>query len=239
MLLRARLHGHFGKALAQGGVGRLRQHEGADLLRAVEHEGHVAVAIAGQRRQHAGRGQQGGVVQGLLRGLHGGLVAIAAQGFVQRAGQRGQLAQHLGGPVGQRHFHAAAGKLEARLAAALGHQMLVALERFDFGGAVGRAVAEQAVQQEHIQKAHGLLVYAHGQEGIEVHQPHFHVFHAARAQSVQRALARLDHALGANGPVELVFNLQQRDGQLVVVAAGRLNADGFIRGPGARERVLQ
>ena len=38
MLLRVRLHGHFGKALAQGGVGRLRQHEGADLLRAVEHE---------------------------------------------------------------------------------------------------------------------------------------------------------------------------------------------------------
>ena len=57
------------------------------MLRAVKHEGHVAVAIAGQRRQHAGRGQQGGVVQGLLRGLHGGPEKLAVN-------RRARLVEH-------------------------------------------------------------------------------------------------------------------------------------------------
>ena len=46
---------------------------------------------------------------------------------------------------------------------------------------------------------------------------------AALAQGVQRALARLGHALGADGAVELVFDLQQAGAQLAVAAIGRLD----------------
>ena len=56
---------------------------------------------------------------------------------------------------------------------------------------------------------------------------------------MQRALALLDGALGADGAVELVFNLQQRGGQLQVVATRVADAQRLVRRPGAGERVLQ
>ena len=57
-------------------------------------------------------------------------------------------------------------------------------------------------------------------ERVEVHEPHFDIFDAALAQRMQRPLARADHALGADGAVELVFDLQQAGAELAVVAAG-------------------
>jgi hypothetical protein len=57
------------------------------------------------------------------------------------------------------------------------------------------------------------------QEGVQVHAAHFDVFDAALAQGVQRPLATVDDALGADRAVELVLDLQQRGGELVVFAA--------------------
>src|SRR5918994_1685445 len=62
---------------------------------------------------------------------------------------------------------------------------------------VGRAVLEQAVQQQDVEEAHGLRRDADRHERVEVHQPHLDVLDAALAQGVQRALAGLDAPLGA------------------------------------------
>ena len=59
-----------------------------------------------------------------------------------------------------------------------------------------------------------------GTKGFEVQQPHLDVFDAALAQRVQRPLAGADDALGPDGAVELVLDLQQAGGELVVFAAG-------------------
>ena len=67
---------------------------------------------------------------------------------------------------------------------------------------------EQAVQQEHVENAHGRRVDADREERVEVHQPHLDVLDPALAQCVQRPLARTDAALGPDGAVELVFDLQ-------------------------------
>src|SRR5467141_4267655 len=74
---------------------------------------------------------------------------------------------------------------------------------------VGRAVCEQAVQQEQVEEAAGRRPDADRAERIEVHQAHFDVLDAAAAQGVQRALPGVDAALGADAAVELVFDLQQ------------------------------
>jgi hypothetical protein len=45
------------------------------------------------------------------------------------------------------------------------------------------------MQQEDVEEAHGLRLDADRHEGVEVHQAHLDVFHAALAQRMQRALA--------------------------------------------------
>jgi hypothetical protein len=95
------------------------------------------------------------------------------------------------------------------------------------------------VQQEDVEKAHGLGVDAHRLEGVEVHAAHLDVFDAALAQRVQRALAGVDHALGADGAVELVLDLQQAGGQLVVFAAQVAHAQAFVGRMRARQRTVQ
>ena len=158
---------------------------------------------------------------------------------IQRRGQGRAGGEHLVGPVAQWHIAAAALQLQAGLAAALGSQMLVVLEFGDFFGRVGRAVALQAVQQEHVQHAHGALRNAHGLERIEVHQPHFDIFHTALAQRMQRALAAVHGALGTDGAVELVFNLQQAGAQLVVIATGIADAQLLVGRIGLGQRFMQ
>ena len=84
---------------------------------------------------------------------------------------------------------------------------------------VGRTVLQQAMQQEHVEDAHGLRVDAHRAEWIEVHQPHLDVLDTAFAQRVQRTLARADTTLGPDRAVELVFDLQHAVRQLMVAVA--------------------
>ena len=95
------------------------------------------------------------------------------------------------------------------------------------------------MQQKHIQQTHGGRCDANGNEGVDVHQPHFHVFHPALAQGVQGALARAHRALGADGAVELVFDLQQAGAQLVVVAARVAHAHLFVGGVRLGQRFVQ
>jgi hypothetical protein len=86
---------------------------------------------------------------------------------------------------------------ETGLATALSDLTLVAHQGGDFVRRVRRAVAEQAMQQKHIQKAHGLGGDADGLKRVQVHQPYFDVLHAALAQRMQRTLSGVDGALGA------------------------------------------
>ena len=56
---------------------------------------------------------------------------------------------------------------------------------------------------------------------------------------MQGALAAACSALGANGAVELVFNLQQAGAQLVVVATGVANTQLLIRRVWLSQRLMQ
>ena len=152
---------------------------------------------------------------------------------------RGQFGQHLCSPVHQQHFRTVALQTQARLATTLGRQVLVVLECSDLVGRIRRAVAEQRMQQEQVQEAHGLGVDAHVEERVQVHQAHFHVLHAAFAQRMQRTLTGRDHALGTDGAVELVLDLQQAGVELVVVAPQIAQADRLIRAIGLGQCFVQ
>ena len=117
--------------------------------------------------------------------------------------------------------------------------MLVAPKRRDFFWRIGRAVAHQAMQQKHFDEPRGRRRDADRHKRIQIHQPHFNIFHTTLAQRMQRSLARIDHALGPDRAVKLILNLQQRRRQLVVIAAGILDADGLVRRIAARQCVLQ
>mmetsp|Transcript_49007 Transcript_49007/g.115102 ORF Transcript_49007/g.115102 Transcript_49007/m.115102 type:complete len:356 (+) Transcript_49007:1851-2918(+) len=159
---------------------------------------------------------------------------------VERVGMHRTAGQDVGGPVRQR-ARAALPVLQqqARLAAMAGDAMLVAGVGRDLLGRVPGAVAVQAMQQEGIEHPHRVGADADRLEGVEVHQPHLDVLDAALAQRMQRPLAGADHALGADGAVELVLDLQQAGRELVVVAPRRAHADGFIGRVGPAQRLLQ
>ena len=95
------------------------------------------------------------------------------------------------------------------------------------------------MREEHVQHPGRVRVDAHIQEGIEVHATHFHVLHATLAQSVQRTLTAADHALGTDGAVELVFDLQQAGRQLAVAALLVTDADGLVSRVRHRQRFVQ
>ena len=215
------------------GVGRLLAHKA--------HEGAVCAGLNG--RQHAGRWGGSQVVQPLHHrrqglGVGPGLGGASQLG-IQPLGHGGHGGQQLMAPVGQFHGLAVALQLQTGLAATGGGQMLVVGHVGNFLRTVGRAVGQQAVHQEHVEKVQGLGVDADGLERVEVEQAHFHVLHTALAQRMQRALAGEDGALGADGAVELVFDLQQSGGQLQVIAAGVAHAVGIVGGPGPGEGIVQ
>ncbi len=158
---------------------------------------------------------------------------------VEPRGDRGALGEDLAQPVDQQHLDAAALQLQAGLAAAGGHALLVAAELGNLVGRVERALVEQAVQQEDVDHAHRGRRDAGRHERIEVHAAHLDVLDAAFAQRVQRALAREDHALGADGAVELVLDLQQAVVQLVVRAVGGADAQLRVGRVGAHQSVRQ
>jgi hypothetical protein len=83
----------------------------------------------------------------------------------------------------------------------------------------GRALAEQAHQQEHVGKGALLGCDADVHKRVQVEQAHFDVFHAIFFQRQGRALMGFGHTLGANAGVELVFNLQQVGVELFPVIA--------------------
>ena len=128
---------------------------------------------------------------------------------------------------------------QARLAAKGRRAVLVARQFGHFVQRVQRAFLQQAMQQEDIQETHGGSGDARGHKRIQVHAAHFDVFDAALQQRVQRPLAAVDDPLGADRAVELVFDLQQRGGELVVFAAQVLDADGFVGWVGLRQCGFQ
>ena len=95
------------------------------------------------------------------------------------------------------------------------------------------------MQQKHVEKTHGLAVDAHDLKRVQVHQSHFHVFHTALTQCMQRALASKGDALGANGAVKLVFNLQQRGGQLFVDTICTPHTHRLVGRIGLGQRAVQ
>ena len=81
-------------------------------------------------------------------------------------------------------------------------------------------------------------VDADREERVDVDQAHFDVFDPALAQRVQRPLAGMDALLGPDRAVELVLDLQQAGGELVVVVAVA-DADRLVRRVGLRERGIE
>ena len=158
---------------------------------------------------------------------------------VELVRNRLQLFQQFQAPLGQRHALPLELQAQAGFAPACGGEVLVVRQFADFGGRVGWAVRQQTMQQKHIQKAQRARANADHLEGVQVHQPHFDVFHPALAQRVQGPLAGVNDAFGPDGAVKLVFDLQQRGGELVVVTAGVADAQCLVSGPGTGERVLQ
>ena len=189
--------------------------------------------------QHARRGQRAGVQQRRFRRYQRVTVLRPAVCCIERSGNRRALGQHFGAPAGQRHFASGSLEQQAGLAPTRRRLVLVVLELGNFLWVVGRAVAEQAMQQEDIQKTHGRGVDAHRLERVEVHQAHFNIFNPALAQRMQGPLPGVNHPFRPDGAIELVFNLQQCGAKLVVIAAGVLGAHRFVGRVRPGQRVLE
>ncbi len=116
--------------------------------------------------------------------------------------------------------------------------MLIVGEFGRLGRRVGRAVGEQAVEQEDLEQAHGVGTDADRAGRIEIDQACLDVGHAARAERVQRAFTGLDRLLGTDRAVELVFDLQQRGAELAIFVAD-FDADLFVRRVGLGECAVQ
>src|SRR5690606_33713267 len=111
-------------------------------------------------------------------------------------------------PRGQRQLAAVAAQVQARLAPAPGHLEEVLVDGLLFRAADGWARLQQAQRREGLEEAHLVAVHAHGIGGRAVQRPHLDVLDAAPAQRAARALARARHALGTDGAVVLVLDLQ-------------------------------
>ena len=165
-------------------------------------------------------------------------MCLAAVRAIERAGDRAAIGENFACPLGERHFLAVPNKPQTRLASARGDGELVLGHGRELLRCIGRAVAEQAMQQEHVEEAHRVGGDPDRHERIEVHQPHLDILDAAVAQGMQRAFARPDHALGPDRAVELVLHLQQGRGELPVLAV-LADADRFIRRIRFRHRFFQ
>ena len=158
---------------------------------------------------------------------------------VQRRGDRLAAGHDLGAPLGQRNQFTAAFQQQTGFAAARRGAVLVARQLGNLFPGVRRAVAQQAMQQKHVEKTQCRRADADALERVQIHAAHLDVFDAALAQRVQRALAAVDHALRADRSVELVLDLQQARRKLFVVADRIANPDFLVRRVGPGQRVLQ
>ena len=95
------------------------------------------------------------------------------------------------------------------------------------------------MQQENIQKTHSPFVDTDIDKRVQIHQPHLDILHPTLAQGMQGTFATPDHTFGTDGAVELVFNLQQSGGKLVVIAPWIANANRLIRRIGNRQGFMQ
>ena len=153
---------------------------------------------------------------------------MSAVGFVECTRNRHGLTDDVGSPLRKARMVGAAYQAQIRIAPAFGDTVLVAGVGDNFLAVVVRAVLEQTVQQEYVEKTCRLLTDADRRERIEVHAAHLDVFNAAFAQRVQWPFAGCDTPLRPDGAVKLVFDLQQRGRQLAVMIAVT-NADGRVR----------
>ena len=203
--------------------------------------GERTVALGGDVGHEACGGCVFHVFQTLAGHAQGGRVGtlVLGPGFVQALGHGFAFGEDFLSPGQQRAVAAVVFEQgEARLTATLGHGVPVGrLGSVDLGG-VARAVGQQAVQQEDVEKADGFGGDADGAEGVEVHQPHFDVLDPAGGQGGQRPFTLADGLLGADGAVELVFDLQQGGGELTVLAVVP-DADLLVGGPGRSEGVVE
>ena len=212
------------------------------LPRTLLDEADETIAMRLRALQHARRWQQIGLLQTHLP--HGNSLCISvptsAQG-VHAFCHRLHAGQNSLRPNRQRHLPPAITQLQPRLTATTGHQTLIAPQRSNLFGRIRRAGHQQGMQQKDVQKTNRRFINALIDEGIQVHQTHFHVFHAALTQGMQWALAPSRQPFGANGAIKLVFNLQQRGGQLVVVSPQVADANGLVgrvrHGQGLMQRV--
>ena len=177
--------------------------------------------------QHARRWRQRRIVD--LRLLHrqrGGMHAVFVVLVVEQGGDRADPLDQLARPRRQCNFLAGALEAQARTPAFLDGAGEVA----GVDGAVlhrdRRAGVERAEQQKGVQKAAGLDADADRLEWIDVEAAHLDVLHPALAQRLDWPLACADHALGADGRIVFVFDLQHVGRQLgplaVVPGAERL-----------------
>nr|GEU28338.1 hypothetical protein [Tanacetum cinerariifolium] len=201
---RGRFVGRGRRAAEVGGVlGALRQAERGKRI-----------AVFAQRVQHLGRRRQAGVGQlRALRRQRVGVGGVAAQAVEQR-GDRADAFEQFRAPLLQADGAVVVLEHQARTAAFLDGAGKVGRVALAFLRRDGRAVLERAEQQEGVQQAAGLHADAHRLERVHVHAAHLDVLHAARAQRLDRPLAGLDHALGADGGVVLVFDLQHVGAEL-------------------------
>src|SRR5215468_2568305 len=97
---------------------------------------------------------------------------------VECSGDRLALGENARRPFAERHFVGAVDETQAWLAAPRGDPLLVADNCDKLLRRVWRAVAHQAVEQEHVEHATRARVDPDRLEGIEVHQPYLYIFDA-------------------------------------------------------------
>lgn len=112
------------------------------------------------------------------------------------AGDRLHLAADRDTPLRQGYLTLAACQLQTRLAPAPRHQAVIPVDALLLGSRDGRAVEQQAVNQEDFQKTHLSLVQADRVRRADIKGPQLDVLHAAAEQCCRGSFARLMTRLG-------------------------------------------
>ena len=142
--------------------------------------------------------------------MHRAFVVPVVEQLRHRANAFDQLER----PFLEQHFVAVAGQGQVRAAAFLHRAREVTCVQLAVVGADQGALLQRAEQQEGVQETAGVERDADRLERIDVETAHLDVLHAAVAQGLHRTLAGADHALGPDGRVVLVLDLQHIGRQL-------------------------
>src|SRR5262249_41461988 len=139
---------------------------------------------------------------------------------------------------GERNLLAVAFQSELGFSPAFGAAILVARQRRDLRGRVGWTFCQQAMQQERIEEGNGPGIDPERLERVEVHATNFDVLHPALSERVQGTFTRANHALGPDGSVKLVLDLQEAGGELVVFAARIQDTERLVGSVRRGQRVM-